>query len=152
MINPDENGLWPDDFVKEAQRRAARFVCASTTSKKTGEIYTCQSEFNQRFKHLPTVQQAERQGWDGELRSHLRLVVTKKILEGEAHANVADLMPDKRWIGERVTRAKQLWQAEQWRAQMRAKHGTIWNYLKTMRPKPSTGLPLKTADYQIDTE
>lgn len=152
MLQPDEKGIWPEGFVKDASWRAAMFVCARTTSKKTGEVTTCQSEFNQRWKHLPIVQTAIVQGWGGELRGHLRLLVTKKILTGEPYGDVAKLLPDQKWINERKKHAEQIWHAKQCREKIREEHGTIWNYLKTKRPRPGRGTPIRAAEYQIDTE
>ena len=86
--------------------------------------------FHPRFHDHPYVRRAIAEGWDRELRSHIIGVVKFRLLKGEFFTamHVEDLMPGEEWIHGWAEQARRSNEAEAWRREMEATHGSMEAY------------------------
>jgi hypothetical protein len=105
------------EIVRDAEWKAACFVCKTEHNPKTGRQEPIGFEFSMRFRGHPWVEQAEREGWAKELRSHLRWIVKRRILEGKPYSKIEDLMPDRKWVEAARAQAERYAKAKEWRDQ-----------------------------------
>lgn len=96
----------PQNLVALAEWKASCFVCASARNPKTGKFEPIGFEFSNRFRGHPWVEASIREGWDKELRSHLRFTVKRRILEGKPFEMIEALMPNKEWADAARKQAK----------------------------------------------
>lgn len=131
---------------KEASHRARLFICGGKMHEKTGRIEPLPGAWHPRFRSHPWVRLSTEEGWDSELRGHLALVISKRIMEQKDYGDIEGLMPDEAWVRAAQERAAVYRKAKEWRDSVCASHGSVTAYLKAMRNVPlySEFKPLST--------
>jgi hypothetical protein len=123
---PDPTGAGSEK-IRHAEWLAACFVCDTEHNQKTNRREPIGFKFSARFRGHPWVEQAEREGWGKELRSHLRHAVKIRIIGEMAKNNpdinvnlivpsISDVMPNKAWIDAAREQAERYAKAAAWRA------------------------------------
>lgn len=131
---------------KEANYRARLFICGGKMHEKTHRIEPIAGQWHPRFRDHPWVQLSTEEGWDVELRGHLALVISNRIMQNADYSRIESLMPDEKWVKAAQDRAAVNRNAKEWRDKVTASHGSVEGYLKAMRNVPiySDFKPLST--------
>jgi len=103
-------------LVALAAFKARCFVSPVHHHEKLGRNEPVDFAFSTRFRGHPWVEASIKEGWDNDLRGHLRMAVKQRILSGQPYDNIESLMPDKEWIAARQHDAKRYRLAAEWRA------------------------------------
>lgn len=134
--------VWPPNFTKAAERKAASFVCAEGVNEKTGETSPLGWVFHERFDQHPWVRQSILEGWDGELRGYIRQQVTQRILTNEPFADIALLMPSRHWVEEARRCARGYRDGMEFRNRVEKSHGSLEKFLAEKKPVYQRGQKL----------
>lgn len=86
-------------------------------------------EWSPHFQRHPWVQDAETEGWGRDLRQHCIRIVRGRIMAGQPHHEIEQIMPDAKTVAVWRTNAKRFALADEWRAGIIKTHGDVDNYL-----------------------
>lgn len=103
------------DLVALAEWKARCMISPVKFHEKLNRNEPVDFEFSTRFRGHPWVETSIREGWDKELRGHLRYAIKRRILDGKPFHIIEDLMPDKKWIEAARSDAQRYALAAEWR-------------------------------------
>lgn len=142
MNQDSTQAVWPADFISLCDFRARCYTNGTRQSSKTGKREPCPGQWAHRFLDHPWVQQAEREGWTHELRSHVIFAVARRIVRNQPYVDIDELMPEKEWVEHRSVAARKHRLAASSQRDIERQFGSMEQYLS--RNAPSRRLSAKS--------
>lgn len=129
--------VWPDgylDTIAYTARKIVNGMRQKTFNKGRPDEYSklepADGEFSVEFKRQPLVRQSIEQGWDADLRMHCLRLVRRRLMLGADCSNVADMMPDDKWVSHARSNAMRHHLAAEWRGAMLEDYGSMEEFQK----------------------
>lgn len=100
---------------ERADYLARVFVYGMRRHGITGKMEPASGEFATRFATHPWCREATTEGWAKDLRSHLVMTVKRRIMTGQPHHVIEELMPNREWVEAAKQNAARYASSAKWR-------------------------------------
>ncbi len=113
--------------------------------ERTGRKVIHTAHWSDAFAGHPWVEASDKEGWGRDLRMVITLAVKRRMMIGQPHHDINQLMPSKDWV--EYVREKSSIEAEAvaWRNAMAEKHGTFDAYITKHKSGGYVARPLGDA-------
>ena len=122
--------VWPENYLDIVDFRARCFVNGTVFDARLNKDVARSGHWSRPFRGHPWVEQSTAEGWDRDLRQQVIATVKRRILAGQRHDVIEELMPDAKWVAYHRARAARERAAAAWRAQVATGHGSVDAYLQ----------------------